>query len=196
MADITPDQQAELKKLARRANQRLYSASEGQRNFAQSYMRRNYGFEKFSTRKAQSEGEFIKRMQQLQGFLGSESTKKRGWMEQTQKAVSGAAETLRRRGYTFTEDELSNILTEIKSKDKDDFYRYLDLLQAQKYTEEDEFDLEDAIEDAFESKLSDAEAIKKKLSAKYKGKKSKKALKQKKAAKMAEKKAGKKKRKK
>lgn len=155
---ITAEQWRELDTLAKRANQRLASMGEGQRAAVAHYQE-----EKFSRAKPTSIAEYNKRMRDVERFLGSKQTTKRGWEEIKRNAIESAGDTLRDdRGYELDDDELANIFQEIDTKNKKRMYLILDLIQAKKYDAEakgKDFDLQAAINSAVKSHIGAGRAI-------------------------------------
>lgn len=166
--NISKEEFAELDRLAKRANQRLASMKEGQREAVSYYM----GGSKFSRKKPQSRAEFNQRMREVERFLNAKQTTRRGWEEIKRKAVENAGKTLRsERKYNLTDEELSNIFKEIDKKSQKQFYRILDIVQAKKYRAEADdvnFDLEKAIGQALRSHIGAGEAIRQKTAARKK----------------------------
>ena len=162
---ITREQFNELDKLAKKANQRLARMKEGQREAVSYY---THG-EKFSRRIPRTKAEYNQRMRELERFINSEQTKRRGWERIKQTAVENAGKTLRgERKYDLSDEELANIFKEIDKKSQKQFYRILDIVQAKKYRAEAndaDFDLQKAIEQAVKSHMGAGEAIRQKMTA-------------------------------
>ena len=162
---ITREQFNELDKLAKKANQRLASMKEGQREAVSYYT----GGEKFSRRIPRTKAEYNQRMRELERFINSEQTTRRGWERIKRTAVENAGKTLRgERKYDLSDDELANIFKEIEKKSQKQFYRILDIVQAKKYRAEAnnaDFDLQKAIEQAVKSHIGAGEAIRQKMAA-------------------------------
>ena len=156
---ISDEQWRELDTLTKRANQRIASAYEGQRRALEYYVPEG----KFSRAKPTSVGEYNDRMRRVERFLASKQTKRRGWNEIKKKAVKHAGQTLRKeRKYELTDDELADIFEEISRRKSKVFYKILDLVEARKYeamANDNSFDLQDAIDDAFELHVTAKEAL-------------------------------------
>lgn len=156
---ISAEQWRELDTLTKRANQRLASATEGQRAALERFVPDG----KFSREKPTSVAEYNQRMRDVERFLSSKQTTRRGWTEIKRNAVQAAGETLRdRRKYDLTDNELANIFKEIEKKSTKNFYKVLDLIQAKKYDADakgNDFDLQQAINQAVRSHMSAGEAI-------------------------------------
>ncbi len=162
---ITREQFNELDKLAKKANQRLASMKEGQREAVSYY---THG-EKFSRRIPRSKAEYNQRMRALERFINSEQTTRGGWERIKRTAVENAGKTLRgERKYNLTDEELANIFKELDKKSQKQFYRVLDIVQAKKYraqAADADFDLQKAIEQAVRSHVGAGEAIRQKMAA-------------------------------
>ena len=108
-------------------------------------------------------------MRELERFINSEQTTRRGWERIKRTAVENAGKTLRgERKYDLSDDELANIFKEIEKKSQKQFYRILDIVQAKKYRAEAnnaDFDLQKAIEQAVKSHMGAGEAIRQKMAA-------------------------------
>ena len=176
---ITPEQFRELDILAKRANQRLASMKEGQRQAVEHY---THG-EKFSRKLPKTEAEYKQRMTELERFLSSKQTTRTGWEEIKRNAVEAAGDTLRdKRHYELTDQELANIFKEVDKKSQKQFYKVLDIVQAKKYdaaAKGKKFDneaLQQAINQAVRSHMSAGEAIRYKTRAEGRRERSSKGL--------------------
>lgn len=160
---ITREQFSELDKLAKRANQRIASMKEGQRQAVEYWT----GGKTFSRKIPKTEAEYKKRMKEVIDFLNAKTTTRTGWEKVKKDAIQSAGETLRNeRKYELTDEELSEIYKEIKYKTKKEMYLMLDLIQAEKYKAESagrSFDLQKAIAKALASHASAGEAIRRKM---------------------------------
>lgn len=158
---ISAEQWRELDTLTKRANQRFASMGEEQRRAVSHYQK-----EKFSRAKPTSVAEYNKRMRDVERFLASKQTTKRGWAAIKKKAVKAAGKTLRKdRQYELTDDELANIFEEINTKSKKHMYTILDLVQAKKYDaerKEKDFDVQKAVNSAVRAHMGAGAAIDKK----------------------------------
>jgi hypothetical protein len=154
--EITPMQAAEIRKLTRRANRRLERASEGQRSALEHYVKQSAGAEKFSAAtKGLSYEQAAAKLKALDKFLGGKSTTKRGWEEIKSENVRKANDTLSGMGYDLTDQELAELLEQIDTKDRKEFYKAVNLVAAAK---------EEAGEDWTGSSQQIAEAIAEKVS--------------------------------
>lgn len=174
---ITKEQYQALDTLAKRANQRLASMKEGQRQAVEYYTRG----EKFSRAVPKSKAEYNQRMRDVERFLSAKQTTRRGWEQIKKTAVESAGQTLRSdRKYDLTDQELANIFKEVEKKSQKQFYKILDIVQAKKYDAEakgqtfDNDALQQAINQAVASHMSAADAIKRKTKAKNRKKKASK----------------------
>lgn len=174
---ITKEQYQALDTLAKRANQRLASMKEGQKQAVEYYTKG----EKFSRAVPKSKAEYQQRMRDVERFLSAKQTTRRGWEQIKKTAVESAGQTLRSdRKYDLTDQELANIFKEVEKKSQKQFYKILDIVQAKKYDAEakgEEFDndaLQQAINQATSSHMSAADAIKRKTKAKNRKKKASK----------------------
>lgn len=169
----------ELDKLAKKANQRLASMKEGQKQAVEYWTKG----EKFSRAVPKSRAEYNQRMRDVERFLAAESTTRRGWEKIKKTAVESAGRTLRTdRKYNLTDQELANIFKEVDKKSQRQLYKILDIVQAKKYDAEaqgKEFNndaLQQAINQAVASHMSAADAIKRKTNAKKRKQKAAKDL--------------------
>ena len=165
---ITREEYNELDRLAKRANQRLASMKEGQRE-AVNYWTKGKTFSRTMPR---SEAEYKQRLEEVKRFLEAKQTTRTGWEEIKRTAVENAGETLRsERKYDLTDKELANIFKEIDKKSQKQFYRILDLVQAKKYRAQaagkdfNNEELQKAVNQAVRSHIGAGEAIKQKTAA-------------------------------
>ena len=160
---ITREQFSELDKLAKRANQRIASMKEGQRQAVEYWT----GGKTFSRKIPKTEAEYKKRMKEVIDFLNAKTTTRTGWEKVKKDAVESAGDTLRKeRKYELTDEELSNIFREVDKKSQKQLYKVLDLVQADKYRAElagRSFDLDEAIKKAIRSHASAGDAIRRKM---------------------------------
>ena len=176
---ISREEYKALDTLEKRANQRLASMKEGQRQAVEYYTKG----EKFSRAVPKSKAEYNQRMRDVERFLSAKQTTRRGWEQIKKTAVESAGQTLRSdRKYDLTDQELANIFKEVDKKSQKQFYKILDIVQAKKYDAEAQgqtFDndaLQQAINQAVTSHMSAADAIKRKTNAKKRKQKAAKDL--------------------
>ena len=142
MAKITDQQKAAIKTLTRRANRRLERAPSGQRSALEYYVNKMTGSKKFSAAtKGLSYEEAAMKLKVLEQFLSAESTTRKGWDAIKKRNVKKANETLSERGYDLTDEELADILEQIDTSNKSEYYRAVNLVQAAKDEAEEEGEL-------------------------------------------------------
>lgn len=133
MASITQQQKQAIRTLVRRANRRIERASAGQASAMEYYVQKATGAAKWSaSTKGLTFEEAALKLKQLETFLAGRSTTIRGWREIKQQNVSKANTTLSEMGYDFEDKELAEILMQIDTADKKEFYRAINLVQAAK----------------------------------------------------------------
>lgn len=133
MASITQQQKQAIRTLVRRANRRIERAGAGQASAMEYYVQKATGQDKWSAAtKGLSYEEAALKLKQLETFLSGKSTTIRGWREIKAQNVSKANETLAGMGYEFEDEELAEILKQIDTADKKEFYRAINLVQAAK----------------------------------------------------------------
>ena len=148
MTQITQQQKNEIRQLTRRANRRIERATPGQRSYLESMVRRitGTGANKFSSAyKGLTERQATAKIRQLRQFLYEEdpetgeiinkiSTTRAGWDEMKARILAKTGETWRNvKGYHITDEELAIILEQEDIKDTKDFYRAVNLVEAQKF---------------------------------------------------------------
>lgn len=159
MAKMTPLQAAEIRKLTRRANRRIERAKGGQETYLKGIVKRATGAEKFSAAtKGLTYEQAAAKLKQLDKFLGTRSTTRKGWKEIKRKSVKKANNTLNLYGYDLTDEELAEILKQIGGASREEFYRAVNLVSAAKGKEDWE-GTADQIADAINQKLDYQEAL-------------------------------------
>ena len=185
MPKITQEQKNEIRKLTRIANRRIERATEGQRNYLESVVRRTTGTgaNRFSSAyKGLTERQATAKIRQLRQFLYEEdpetgelinkiSTTRSGWDEMKARILAKTGKTWRNvKGYHITDEELAIILEQEDIKDTKDFYRAVNLVEAQKFkygkVNEKWKGTEDDIVAAINLKYGYKEALKRGLKAK------------------------------
>ena len=176
---VSPEKVSALEALTKRANQRIASMKEGQRQAVEYYT----GGKKFSRKIPKTEAEFEQRMRDVERFLSARQTTRTGWEEIKRTAVEHAGDTLRdKRHYDLSDQELANIFKEVDKKSQKQLYKVLDIVQAKKYdasAKGETFDnekLQKAIDQAVRSHMSAGEAIRFKTRAEGRAAKSSKAF--------------------
>lgn len=133
MAKITKTQYKALRKYVRAANRRIERASPGAQRTYEYFVEQLTGKKRWSSAaKGMSRTEAKQLIAQLKKFLSSPYTTITGWKKSKEKSVKNANRTLKRRGYHLTDDELADVLIQIDSKKKSDFYRAVNLVEAAK----------------------------------------------------------------
>ena len=158
--DITPQQAAEIRKLVRRANRRIERATGGHESSLQYMVKKLTGAEKFSAAtKGLTYEQAAAKLKQLDRFLGAKTTTISGWKEVKQENVEKATETLERMGYDITDEEFSEILKQIDSMNKKEFYHAINKVAAAKEEAGDEWTVSsEQIREALAEKISFQEA--------------------------------------
>lgn len=180
---ITPQQAAQIRKLTRRANRRIERATEGQRRYLESVVRRmtgatlnektgkyEGGLEKWSAKtKGMSYEEAAVQLKKLDKFLGQKSSTRKSWDEIKAEIVRKANETLTQNdyfgkdkgGYTLTDNELADIMEIVDMENKEEFYRAINLVQAEKEKLEDNTEFNaDRIAEILAQKIEYQDALK------------------------------------
>jgi len=134
---VTPEMQKELANLARAANRRLERATSGQRGALDYYLRGYHTREGahgtvFQQGKAKTEREYRARMEELRRFMAGDTTTRRGWEALKEENIERAQETIKRQGYELSDEEFATILKETGGHRSIQFYRALDIVQAEK----------------------------------------------------------------
>lgn len=170
MAGITQQQKQAIRTLTRRANRRIERAGAGQIAALEYYVKKATGAEKWSSAtKGLTYEEAALKLKQLETFLEGRSTTIRGWNEIKQQNVSKANETLSEMGYDFDDEELAEILMQIDTADKKEFYRAINLVQAAKEDAgEDWRGTKKQIREALADKATYQQALEKALQAREK----------------------------
>lgn len=164
MASITDQQKAAIKTLTRRANRRLERATAGQRAALEYYINNYVGATKFSAAtKGLTFQQAALKIKQLEQFLSAKSTTRKGWDEIKRENVRKANETLGQQGYDLTDDELAEILEQIDSSNRGEFYKAVNLVSAAKAEDEDWEGSSDDIANAIAEKATAQQALEKAL---------------------------------
>ena len=153
---ISKEMQKEIRTLVRRANRRIERAKGGQKTYLESIVSGG----KFSAAtKGMSQTQAQALLNRLNKFLGSMSTTRVGWDWIKQEIVHKSGTTLRSKDYTITDAELAEILMQIDSSDKKEFYRAINLVEAAKQSDENWGGTAKEIADAIAEKVSAQEAL-------------------------------------
>ena len=133
MAAITREQIKEIRTLTRRANRRIERATPGQRRALEYYIKKYTGTTKFSAATKGLTGEAAaKKLADLNRFLAGKSSTRKGWDEIKRQNVENANKKLRKQGYDLTDDELAELLEQIDTKNRNDYYKAVNLVEAAK----------------------------------------------------------------
>lgn len=136
MADITKEQKQQIRTLTRRANRRIERATEGQRSALEYYVNKATGADKFSaTTKGLSAEQAAAKIRDIERFLAGESSTRKGWDKIKEENVHKANETLKLQGYDLSNEELAEILEQVDTSSKKDFYKAINLVEAKKIEE-------------------------------------------------------------
>ena len=128
MADITKAQKLEIRRLTRQAQRRMERASEGQRRVLEHEVLKATGSKKWSSAyKGFSFERAEQQIQLLQEFLGNRISKRVEW-----EGVKRRVNTLSKMGYHVTDEELADILIQMKERKMKDIYRAVNLVEAKK----------------------------------------------------------------
>lgn len=128
MADITKAQKAEIRRLTRQAQRRMERAYEGQRRVLEHEVLKATGATKWSSAyKGFSYERAEQQIQLLQEFLGNRISKRVEW-----EGVKRRVTTLSKMGYHITDEELADILIQMKERKWKDIYRAVNLVEAKK----------------------------------------------------------------
>lgn len=130
---VTAQQRAEIARLTRQANRRIERATGGQLSALEYWMEKQTGAAKFSASSAGLTYEQAEaKLELLEQFRGLKSSKITSWKEMKRESVNKANETFGEMGYDLTDEELADILKQLDSKKRSDFYRAVNLVQAAK----------------------------------------------------------------
>lgn len=167
MAQITAQQAAEIRKLTRRANRRIERAVGGQKTYLESIMQRaTGGSPKFSAAtKGLTYEQAAAKLEKLDRFLGTMSSTRKGWDWIKQEIVHKSNQTLKQQGYDLTDEELAEILIQVDSENKREFYKAINLVTARKVQIDKEELNPDEIAEAIAEKVSFQQALKAALEA-------------------------------
>ena len=156
---ITAAQRADIKKLTKTANERLRSATAGQRSYLEYQVNKATGAKKFSGRtKGMSYVEAKHQLEKLQRFLDAKTSTKTGWKALKKQQLQAANKRWKSWGYNLTDNELALILQQVDTKDKTAYYQAVDKVQAAKFMGGG-YELDDnAIAAAIDEKISEQQA--------------------------------------
>lgn len=133
MADITKEQKQQIRLMTRRANRRIERATEGQRSALEYYVNKATGADKFSAAtKGLTAEQAAAKIKTLERFLHGDSSTRAGWDRIKSENVRKANETLKTQGYDLTDEELAEVLEQVDTSSKKDFYKAINLVEAKK----------------------------------------------------------------
>ncbi len=131
---ITAEQRADIQRKTKTANERLRSATKGQRSYLEYQVNKATGGKKFSAAtKGMSYIDAKHQLEKLDRFLNARSSTRRGWKAIKRQQVEAANKRWRSWGYDLTDYELATLLEQIDTKDKTVYYQAVDKVQAAKY---------------------------------------------------------------
>ena len=131
---ITDKQRADIQRMTKTANERLRSATAGQRSYLEYQVNKAIGTNKFSGKtKGMSYVEAKHQIEKLERFLNARSSTRRGWKAIKRQQVEAANKRWKSWGYDLTDYELATLLEQIDTKDKTAYYQAVDKVQAAKY---------------------------------------------------------------
>lgn len=131
---ITDKQRADIRRMTKTANERLRSATAGQRSYLEYQVNKATGGTKFSAAtKGMSYVEAKHQIEKLQRFLGAKTSTRTGWKAIKSQQVTAANERWKSWGYDLTDYELAAILEQVDTKDKKAYYMAVDKVQAAKF---------------------------------------------------------------
>ena len=131
---ITEKQRADIRKMTKTANERLRSATAGQKRYLEYQVNKATGASKFSgATKGMSYIEAKHQLEKLQRFLDAKTSTRTGWKDLKRRQVKAANERWKSWGYDLTDYELAAILEQVDTKDKKAYYMAVDKVQAAKF---------------------------------------------------------------
>ncbi|MBO7093662.1 MAG: hypothetical protein J6W33_01985 [Spirochaetia bacterium] len=126
-------QKGEIVRLTRLANRRIERAGAGQRSYLEYWVNQMTGSKKFSaSTKGLTFEQAQARLHELYKFVDYAGSTKKGWEELKKISVERANEKLGRMNYDLTDEELADILEQLDSNKRKDFYLAVNKVQAAK----------------------------------------------------------------
>lgn len=167
MAGITKEQKQQIRLMTRRANRRIERATEGQRSALEYYINKATGADKFSAAtKGLTAEQAEAKIKILDRFLHSDSSYRTGWDRIKAENVKKANETLKTQGYDLTDEELAEVLEQVDTSSKKDFYKAINLVEAKKIESGESWEgSPDEITSAITEKITYQRALEKALEA-------------------------------
>ena len=131
--DITKAQKLEIRRLTRQAQRRMERASEGQRRVLEHQVLKATGSKKWSSAyKGFTYERAQLQIEKLQKFLAGKTTTITGWKEIKKAAVAKTVKTFSGMGYHLTDQEMAELLIQMKEKKMEDIYKAVNLVEAKK----------------------------------------------------------------
>lgn len=134
MAKMISDfQKGEIARLTRLANRRIERAGAGQRSYLEYWVNQMTGKSKFSAAtKGLTFEQAQAKLRELYKFVDYAGSTKQGWEELKKLSVERANEKLQNMNYDLTDEELADILEQLDSNKRKDFYLAVNKVQAAK----------------------------------------------------------------
>lgn len=130
---ISDFQKGEIARLTRLANRRIERAGEGQRAYLEYWVEQMTGKKKFSAAtKGLTFAQAQAKLHELYKFTDYIGSTKEGWKKLKKLSVERAREKLDLMGYDLTDEELADILEQLDSKKRKDFYLAVNKVQIAK----------------------------------------------------------------
>lgn len=164
---ISDFQRSEIARLTRLANRRLERATGGQRSYLEYAVEKATGAKKFSAAtKGLTFTQAQAKLHELYKFVDYKGSTKAGWEELKAISVERANETLSNMGYNLTDEELADILKQLDTNKRSEFYRAVNLVEAAKQAAGDKWEgRTEQIADAIKEKADNQEALQRALEA-------------------------------
>lgn len=132
MAKMISDfQKGEIARLTRLANRRIERAEGGQKAYLEYWVDQMTGAKQFSAAtKGLTFMEAQSKLHKLYKFMDYKGSTKKGWKELKKLSVEKTREKLNLMDYDLTDEELADILEQLDSKKRKDFYLVVNKVQA------------------------------------------------------------------
>lgn len=134
MAKMISDfQRGEIARLTRLANRRIERAGAGQRSYLEYWVNQMTGEKKFSAAtKGLTFEQAQAKLHELYKFTDYMGSTKKGWEELKKLSVEKTRQKLDQMNYDLTDEELADILEQLDSNKRKDFYLAVNKVQAAK----------------------------------------------------------------
>lgn len=154
---ISSFQRGEIARLTRLANRRIERAEGGQRSYLEYWVNQMTGAKQFSaSTKGLTFEQAQAKLNELYKFTSYKGSTKKGWEELKKLSVEKTREKLDLMDYDLTDEELADILEQLDSKKRKDFYLAVNKVQAAKDAAGSEWSgSADEIADAVSTQLSE-----------------------------------------